>query len=171
MGPRHPQVGRPAKLFLAVEGRPWDLPPDSTVVGAFDRMDMGSYLLNPFGRPVVEVFFGGTLARDLEGEGIGALADVALGELAGLFGEGVRHRLRPVAASNWAADPWARGAYSYARPGGRNRRRSSACMGVSTTSGSSAISNARYTSGGRVRCGSFPQPKTQLMFLDGSVRA
>lgn len=116
------ELGHAAKLFLSVDGHPWDLPPDSTVMGAFDRTDTGSYLLNPFGRPVVEAFFGGALAQELERAGKEAMAAFALDELAGLFGSGVRGRLRPAAASGWSADPWAMGAYSYARPGGAEGR-------------------------------------------------
>ena len=33
------------------------------------------------------------------------MADFALGELAALFGAGVRSRLRPLLATGWAADP------------------------------------------------------------------
>lgn len=110
-------MGHISKLFLAVEGRPWDLASDSQVVGALDRVDTGGYHLNPLGRPLVEAYFGGTLARELEHAGQAAMTDFAISELTGLFGAAVRRRLRPLMASRWTADPWARGAYSYVRPG------------------------------------------------------
>ncbi len=45
------------------------------------------------------------------------MAAFAADELAALFGESIRKQLRPLAASAWRADPFARGSYSYARPG------------------------------------------------------
>jgi monoamine oxidase len=42
---------------------------------------------------------------------------VARDELAGLFGDDIRRRLEPLAASAWSSDPFARGSYSYALPG------------------------------------------------------
>ena len=118
-------MGHVAKLFLEVAeegGRPWDLEPDTQVPGALDRARTGLYHLEPLGRPLVEGYYGGALALDLERAGPGALEDFALGELCGLFGSSVRGRLKPVAASGWAADPWSRGSYSYAVPGGADRR-------------------------------------------------
>ena len=41
----------------------------------------------------------------------------AAGELVRLFGSAVRKQLSPLAATAWLRDPWARGSYSYARPG------------------------------------------------------
>jgi monoamine oxidase len=45
------------------------------------------------------------------------MADFAIGELAGLFGSDIRRQLRPLAASFWRRDEFARGSYSYALPG------------------------------------------------------
>ena len=41
----------------------------------------------------------------------------ATDELAALRGNDIRKQLTPLAASSWRADPFARGSYSYARPG------------------------------------------------------
>jgi monoamine oxidase len=76
-----------------------------------------SYQVRPLGRPVVRCFFGGRFAAQLECDGIAAMAAFAANELAGLFGSDIRRQLRPLAASAWRADPFARGSYSYARPG------------------------------------------------------
>ncbi|WP_207477048.1 flavin monoamine oxidase family protein [Arenibaculum pallidiluteum] len=115
-------MGHVAKLFLEVEGRPWDLAPDTTLLGSFERARTGSYIVEPLGRPLVEAYFGGELARDLEASGRPALAAFALDELAGIFGSSVRTALRPAAASSWVADPCSLGAYSFARPGGADGR-------------------------------------------------
>jgi monoamine oxidase len=41
----------------------------------------------------------------------------AAGELARLFGNDIRKRMTPLAATAWQRDPWARGSYSFALPG------------------------------------------------------
>jgi hypothetical protein len=82
----------------------------------------GSYHLRPFGRPLIEGFFGGRLAHELEAAGPGAFFDFAVAELVGLFGSDIRARLRPLVETNWARDPFARGSYSYALPGHADAR-------------------------------------------------
>jgi len=104
------------KLFLALDGAPPDAPPDSHFVGALDRVTTGSYQLRPHGWPMIAGFFGGALALDLERAGPAAMEDFAAGELAGLFGSALRRRLRRLASSAWASDPFARGSYSFALP-------------------------------------------------------
>jgi monoamine oxidase len=110
-------LGLANKLFLALDGAPPDVPPDGHLVGALDRVATGSYQFRPFGRPLIAAFFGGALALDLERGGTRAMEDFAAAELAGLFGSGFRRKLRPLASSAWASDPFARGSYSFALPG------------------------------------------------------
>jgi monoamine oxidase len=66
---------------------------------------------------MIEAFFGGALARELEAEGEAAFLAFAADELVSLLGSSFRRRLHPVATSMWGADPWSRGAYSHALPG------------------------------------------------------
>jgi monoamine oxidase len=115
-------MGHVAKLLLAVEGRPFDVEPDTQAVGSPCSARTTIYHLEPLGRPLVEAYWGGSLALELEQAGLPAMADFACAELAGLFGSGVRRRLRPLLASSWATDPFSRGAYTYARPGGVDGR-------------------------------------------------
>ncbi|MGO4816217.1 FAD-dependent oxidoreductase, partial [Cupriavidus sp. 2MCAB6] len=73
------------------------------------------YHLRPFGRPLIEGFICGAAARELEsGEDMVAFAK---DELAGLFGAGIRRRLKPVAQTRWAKSLFIRGSYSHALPG------------------------------------------------------
>jgi monoamine oxidase len=109
-------LGYDDKLFLAVEAAE-DLPAEERLFGATDRAATGSYHFRPFGRPVIECYFGGTLARDLEGEGSGAFFAFASEQLAAYCGSGFKRRLRELAASAWGLDPFARGSYSHALPG------------------------------------------------------
>ena len=109
-------LGLADKVFLLLD-EPEALPKDGHLTGATDRTETGSYHLRPFGRPYVEVFLGGRMARTLEEEGPGAMTAFALEELAGLMGADIRRKLRPAGETAWAADPWTLGAYSHALPG------------------------------------------------------
>lgn len=115
-------MGHVAKLLLAFDGDPFGLGPDRQVTGSLRRAATAIHHLHPLGRPLVETYWGGPTALALERAGMAAMADVALAELQDLFGTGVRDRMRPLLASSWAADPFARGAYSFARPGGADGR-------------------------------------------------
>ena len=107
-------LGVADKVFLQVD-EPHDLPVQTRLFGATDRIATGSYHLRPFGSAMIEGYFGGALARELEAEH--AFADFAIDELAALLGSGIRKRLHPLAASAWHRDAYARGSYSYARIG------------------------------------------------------
>jgi monoamine oxidase len=109
-------LGLADKCFLRVE-RPDDLPTETRLFGALDQPNTGSYHLRPFGRPVIECYFGGNLAWELEREGDGAFARYALDQLAAHLGADMRKRLSPLAATAWGHDPFALGSYSYAKPG------------------------------------------------------
>lgn len=109
-------LGLADKVLLALE-HPDDLPVDGHLFGAVDRVGTGSYHLRPLGRPVIEGYFGGALAAELEAGGPDAFAGFAIGELAALLGSDIRRRLTLLAATAWRADPFARGSYSYARVG------------------------------------------------------
>lgn len=112
-------LGLANKLFLAFTGAMDDLDPDGDIflVGSTTRLRTMSYQVRPFGRPIIQCFFGGEFAAALEREGMAAMAAFAVDELAALRGNDIRKQLTPLAASSWRADVFARGSYSYARPG------------------------------------------------------
>ncbi|HUK07151.1 MAG TPA: NAD(P)/FAD-dependent oxidoreductase [Stellaceae bacterium] len=87
------------------------------ISGAIDRMGTGSYQLKPHGRPVIEMYLGGDHALELERAGFTATAAFGRDELARLYGSRIRSCLTPLAGSAWTTDPYARGSYSYAKPG------------------------------------------------------
>jgi monoamine oxidase len=109
-------LGLADKVMLALD-QPEALPADGNLRGATMRTAMGSFHLRPFGQPCIEGFFGGRFARELEDAGNGALAAQAIDEIAALLGSDFRRRLKPLAESRWAHDPFARGSYSHALPG------------------------------------------------------
>ena len=115
-------LGLADKVMLSLD-QPDALPKDGNLRGATMRTAMGSFHLRPFGQACIEGFFGGRFARQLEDAGDGALAAQAIDEIVALLGSDFRRRLKPLAESRWAHDPFARGSYSHALPGHAGRSR------------------------------------------------
>jgi len=114
-------LGLADKLVMTVEA-PELLPMDGHLIGNSNKSATGSYHLRPFGRPLIEGFFGGRLAHELEAAGPGAFFDFAVAELVELFGSGIRACLLPLVETGWGRDSFARGSYSYALPGHADAR-------------------------------------------------
>lgn len=112
----HLPLGVADKLYMRLSD-PRAVSPDTRLIGAVDRRDTGSYTLRPRGRDLVEGYFGGDYARELEKGGLPAFADAARGEIAAAFGHDLADGLEPVVSTAWAADPLAGGSYSHALPG------------------------------------------------------
>ena len=109
-------LGLAGKLFLALsDAETFD--PDSRAFGAYDRTATAAYQFRPLGRPLIECYFGGALAAELEKGGEAAFTDFAVTELVGLFGADFARRVAPRGSHQWGADPLSRGSYSYALPG------------------------------------------------------
>ena len=109
-------LGLADKLFLSLSGAE-EFEADSRLFGRTDRTAAATYALRPLGRPLIEVYFGGRFAKELEAGGDEAFADYAIAELVHLLGEDFRKRVKPLRIHRWAADPFALGSYSYAKPG------------------------------------------------------
>jgi monoamine oxidase len=109
-------LGLADKIMLAL-AMPTDLPADGNLRGRSGTVKTGAYHLRPQGMACIEGYFGGAYARELEDAGQGALAQAAIGEIAGLLGNDFRKKLTPLASSRWAHDEFAGGSYSHALPG------------------------------------------------------
>lgn len=109
-------LGLADKLFISLDGAE-EFEPGSRLFGRTNRAATASYHFRPFGRPMIEAYFGGDNARALERGGEQAFFDFAVTELTGLLGSGFARRLAPIASHSWGADPFARGSYSSALPG------------------------------------------------------
>lgn len=109
-------LGHDDKLFLSLD-RADEFEKDSRLFGRTDRTGTGAYHMRPFGRPLIECYFGGSLAEALERGGSQAFFDFAKGELVDLLGSDFAKRITPIAEHSWGTDPFAGGAYSYAKPG------------------------------------------------------
>jgi monoamine oxidase len=117
----HLPLGVADKMFLRVD-RAEDLPAETRLFGSTTTIETGSYTLRPFGRPVIDGYFGGAFARSLEQEGDGAFAAFAIEQIVSLLGNDMRKRLSPIVESAWARDPWSLGAYSYGGAGAQAAR-------------------------------------------------
>ena len=109
-------LGLADKLFMSLDSAE-EFEKDSRLWGDNDRTGTATYHLRPFGRPLIEAYFGGRHAAELEAAGEGAFFDFAVSELVALFGSDFARRIKPVQIHPWGADPFARGSYSYAKPG------------------------------------------------------
>src|SRR5690606_39104182 len=82
-------LGDNEKIFFRLQGAPFGPPEDFQANLAYDRVETAHYHIQEFGRPTVEAYYGGPLARRLAGEGEAALAAFAIEELTREFGSGL----------------------------------------------------------------------------------
>jgi monoamine oxidase len=115
-------LGLADKLFLTLTDAE-EFAVDSRAFGSLDSAATAAYHFRPFGRPMIEAYFGGDLAAELEGGGEAAFFDFAVRELVGLYGGDFARRIKPLAHHGWARDPFAGGSYSYALPGKADGRK------------------------------------------------
>jgi monoamine oxidase len=108
-------LGLADKLFFRLQ-RPDDLPNSEHLFGAIDELT-ASYAIRPRGCPIIECYFGGSLAADLEKGGAAAFESYAREQLTRHLGAGVGANITAIVATRWQADPFARGSYSHALPG------------------------------------------------------
>jgi monoamine oxidase len=114
-------LGLADKLFLHLN-QAEEFEPGSRLFGRTDRSGTGTYHMRPFGRPLIECFYAGQCARDLEAGGERAFFNFAVEELTKHLGSGVARRVRPSLMHSWGKDAYARGSYSYAVPGAAYER-------------------------------------------------
>jgi monoamine oxidase len=75
-----------------------------------------------FGAPLAVGELGGSHARAFSAAGEAATLDFALEKLTQAFGADVRKHVIAATMTQWSADPFVRGAYSYVKPGARQHR-------------------------------------------------
>jgi len=109
-------LGLADKLFMTLEGAE-EFPPSVRLFGHTDRVATAGYHVRPFGRPLIEAYFGGGLAAELEAGGEQAFFEFAVAELVGVLGSAFARRVKPIRMHCWGGDPYALGSYSYASPG------------------------------------------------------
>ncbi|WP_457301760.1 flavin monoamine oxidase family protein [Phyllobacterium sp. P5_D12] len=115
-------LGLADKLFFELHGN-HGLESETHLLGNPRSSDTGSYYIRPFGRSLIEGFFGGTGAVTIERAGLLDAFAFARDELSSLLGNNVHSHLRPIAASSWCRTDWIRGSYSHALPGYASARK------------------------------------------------
>lgn len=109
-------LGYDDKLFLSLVDAE-EFEPEGRLSPHVDRARAAAYHVRPFGRPLIEAYFGGSLVQELENAGSDAFFDFARTELTDLLGSGFPKRIKPIGMHCWGTDPYARGSYSHAVPG------------------------------------------------------
>ncbi len=109
-------LGLADKLFISLADAE-EFPTSVRLFGHTDRVATAGYHIRPFGWPMIEVYFGGKLAAELEANGDGAFFDFAAAELVGVLGSDFARRVKPIRVHRWGNDPFALGSYSFALPG------------------------------------------------------
>ncbi|GGB34894.1 amine oxidase [Sphingomonas metalli] len=112
-------LGLADKVFLAVDDPEW--PAHAHLIGDPHSACTASHRMSPFGRPVIESFFGGACAEAMPDRD--AATAFAIGELVALLGSDWRRRLHPLGATRWRDEPFIHGSYSHARIGQSAARR------------------------------------------------
>lgn len=115
------RLGCVEKIVFRLD-RPVDEGGDGTYMTFMDKDGEGPlhplwFYVNPFGRPLLVAFVGGTFGRELimagEKEAISFTREV----LAKCFGSDFPRRITGATATGWLTDPYIRGGFSFARPG------------------------------------------------------
>ncbi|MEM7268234.1 MAG: NAD(P)/FAD-dependent oxidoreductase [Pseudomonadota bacterium] len=81
-----------------------------------------TFLFGFYGGSLGVGFLGGRCADQIEAEGDGAATDFCLHALAEIFGSDVRKHVRGTEVTAWRSNPFTRGSYSFASPGGAAAR-------------------------------------------------
>ena len=114
-------LGSVEKLWLGVSD-PGLFPAEDYCLGSSETARTAAYHFRPFGRPIVECFMGGDLARDLSRAGTAAALDFARGELRSQLGGEAARAVTPLHLTGWGREPHIMGAYAYAVPGSAGAR-------------------------------------------------
>jgi monoamine oxidase len=114
-------LGLADKLFLSLD-QAEEFEPGGRLFGSTEKSGTGTYHMRPFGRPIIECFYAGQCARDLEAGGENAFFKFAVEELSKHLGGGIATRVKPSLMHAWGTDLYARGSYSYAVPGAAGER-------------------------------------------------
>lgn len=111
------------KVMLQFTSRVIDAPAGGSLVALTRKGAPFEAAVRPTGRDAALILIGGATARTLEEEGGRAAVAFAVSALAEIFGNELRGALSGSHATRWGKDPFARGAWSVARPGHADKRK------------------------------------------------
>ena len=76
----------------------------------------------PYGRPIVDAYLAGPVSADLAAQGEAAMVAATTDAMVQVLGTTAANHVVDAVATNWAAEPFIRGAYAAALPGHAERR-------------------------------------------------
>ncbi len=115
-------LGRANKIALRfAPGALDDVPAGGVALPLSGDQSIG-FRIKPFGRSLADGYLGGPAAVELEAAGPEAAVAAATEALARLLGSDVVSKIDATAVTQWASEPYIRGAYAAARPGYADRR-------------------------------------------------
>ena len=109
-------------IALELPGNPLGLLRDELVFEQAHDKRTAALLANVSGSSLHLVEVAGSFGRDLSAQGAPAMIDFARDWLGGLFGSGVKSKIKRSHATRWNASPWTLGAMSAPAPGAAQAR-------------------------------------------------
>lgn len=106
-------------VALELPGNPLGLQRDELVFEKAESSRTAAILANISGTTLCTIEVAGKFGADLAASGEPAMVSFALDWLASLYGPDVRRAVKATSATRWNHDPWTRGAFSAAAPGGQ----------------------------------------------------
>jgi monoamine oxidase len=116
-------MGSYERVALELAGNPLGIESDDLIFEKSANTHTAAILANVSGTPLAMIDIAGSFARDLSAQGEAAMVDFATEWLAGLYGAEVKKAINRTHAMRWNAEPYTRGAWSCAVPGGEFARR------------------------------------------------
>jgi monoamine oxidase len=116
-------LGSQDYVALEMSGNPLGLRSDEMIFAKATGRETAALLANASGTNLCLVQVGGSFGRALAAKGAAAMTAFAVDWLSGLYGSEIRAAVRRTAATNWAKEPYVRGAVSVAAPGALAARR------------------------------------------------
>jgi monoamine oxidase len=116
-------MGNYEQVALEIPGDPFGLQSDDLIFEKASGNRTAALLGNASGGSLYLIRIGGAFARDLAGEGEDAMVAFATDWIAGLFGDQAKQTIKRAHATQWSKEPWVRGGFAVAAPGGQPGRR------------------------------------------------
>ena len=110
-------------IALELVGNPLGFETDDLVFEKSANAHTAAILANVSGTQLCLIEVAGSFGRELSAQSEAAMVDFAAEWLAGLYGADLKKAIKRSHATRWNSEPWARGAFSAAAPGGQGARR------------------------------------------------
>jgi hypothetical protein len=117
------KLGSRERVAVELTGNPLGLRADELVFEKSESRQTAAIFGNVSGSTLCMVDVGGSFGRELAGKGTDAMAEFAVGWLAGLYGNDIKSGIKRMQATRWSEEPWILGAASVAAPGAQSARK------------------------------------------------